>query len=116
MSTLRANQRYLSLSMVLVGLMMMLSLIATRVAMHVQFIERMMVKYHQQAVEQRVLIVPCCGFDSIPADCGATYAQQQFKQVWCSGIGAREALPGTSLRCWLLQAYPNGVVNGLEVR
>lgn len=34
------------------------------------FVKEMIEKYHDQAKEKKVFIVPCCGFDSIPADLG----------------------------------------------
>jgi short subunit dehydrogenase-like uncharacterized protein len=36
-------------------------------------------KYHRLAAEAKVLIIPCCGFDSVPADVGAYEALRFFK-------------------------------------
>lgn len=43
-----------------------------------EFAERIYLKYHQKAIENNVLIVSTCGFDSIPADLGVLYAQEQL--------------------------------------
>lgn len=34
------------------------------------FVRRMIEKYHDEALEKGVFIVPCCGFDSVPSDLG----------------------------------------------
>ncbi|KAJ1564867.1 hypothetical protein HK405_013756, partial [Cladochytrium tenue] len=43
-----------------------------------EFIERMFVTYDATAKEKGVSIVPCCGFDSIPADLGTLFVKQEF--------------------------------------
>lgn len=45
-----------------------------------EFMERMELKYGDEATKQNVLIVPCCGFDSIPADVGAMVAVDTMRQ------------------------------------
>ncbi|CEM03402.1 unnamed protein product [Vitrella brassicaformis CCMP3155] len=44
-----------------------------------EFLERMELKYHQQALGNGCLIVGSCGFDSVPADIGSQVAREQFK-------------------------------------
>ena len=44
------------------------------------FIKSIMEKYHQQAVENNVLIVNSCGFDCIPADLGTLLIADYFKR------------------------------------
>lgn len=42
------------------------------------FVAQMITKYHQRAEGAGVKIVPCCGFDSIPADLGAQFCAEQL--------------------------------------
>ncbi len=44
-----------------------------------------MVKYHDEAKRNGTLIVSCCGFDSIPADLGVHFAQQEFQKKYGHG-------------------------------
>ncbi|CAG7835297.1 unnamed protein product [Allacma fusca] len=44
-----------------------------------QFLEKMQVLYSEEAKAKGVYIVGTCGYDSIPADCGVTYLQQNFE-------------------------------------
>lgn len=44
-----------------------------------QYMETMQFKYNQQAREKGVYIVSACGFDSIPADLGTIFLQENFK-------------------------------------
>jgi short subunit dehydrogenase-like uncharacterized protein len=44
------------------------------------FIKEMMEKYHEQAVENNVLIVNSCGFDCIPSDLGTLLITDYFKR------------------------------------
>lgn len=37
-------------------------------------------KYHQLAVAKKVLIVPCCGYDSVPSDIGTFFAVNTMKE------------------------------------
>ncbi|KJE95298.1 saccharopine dehydrogenase [Capsaspora owczarzaki ATCC 30864] len=41
-----------------------------------RFVSAVVEQFHQRATEADVLIVPCCGFDSIPADLGVWYTLQ----------------------------------------
>ena len=38
----------------------------------------MQLKYHDEAVSKGIHIVGTCGFDSIPADMGVTFTQENF--------------------------------------
>ncbi|XP_056219493.1 saccharopine dehydrogenase-like oxidoreductase isoform X2 [Seriola aureovittata] len=44
-----------------------------------QFLERMQLEYHTNALDRGVYVIGSCGFDSIPADLGILYTQRQFK-------------------------------------
>ncbi|KAL7018548.1 hypothetical protein ACKWTF_010793 [Chironomus riparius] len=44
-----------------------------------QYMESMQLKYHLKALENGVYIVTGCGFDSVPADLGTVYLQDNFK-------------------------------------
>lgn len=44
-----------------------------------KFVTDMQEKYNSKAIEKKVKIINCCGFDSIPADLGAFYAVKQLK-------------------------------------
>ncbi|XP_058812201.1 saccharopine dehydrogenase-like oxidoreductase [Topomyia yanbarensis] len=46
-----------------------------------QFLEGMQLKYHEQAKEKGVYLISACGFDSIPADMGTVFLEQQFDGV-----------------------------------
>lgn len=43
-----------------------------------QYMERMQLQYHDKAQEKGVYVVSACGFDSIPADMGTVFLEQQF--------------------------------------
>ena len=43
-----------------------------------QYLERMQLDYHQSALENNVYVVGSCGFDSIPADMGVVFLENQF--------------------------------------
>ncbi|KAI8914476.1 saccharopine dehydrogenase [Gorgonomyces haynaldii] len=43
------------------------------------FIREIVEKYHEQAVKNNVLIVPSCGFDSLPSDLGTFLIANEFK-------------------------------------
>lgn len=43
------------------------------------FLEGMQLKYNEQAAKSGCYIIGACGFDSIPADLGITFLQQNFK-------------------------------------
>ena len=43
------------------------------------YIAMLMEKYHQQALNSGVTLVPACGFDSIPSDIGVMFAKQQVQ-------------------------------------
>lgn len=43
-----------------------------------QFLEGMQLKYHEAAKEKGVYMISACGFDSIPADMGTLFLEQQF--------------------------------------
>lgn len=44
----------------------------------VQFLERMQLDYNDAARKAGVYVVGACGFDSIPADMGTVYLEDQF--------------------------------------
>jgi len=44
-----------------------------------QFLEKMQLLYHKEAEAKGVYIVGACGFDSIPADMGTVFLQNNFK-------------------------------------
>lgn len=43
-----------------------------------QFMERMQLEYDAMAREKGVYVISACGFDSIPAEMGIQYLEQQF--------------------------------------
>lgn len=43
-----------------------------------QFIEGMMVKYHDLAKEKKAYVISACGFDSIPGEMGVVFAERNF--------------------------------------
>ena len=46
-----------------------------------QFLEGMQLKYHEAAKEKGIYLISACGFDSIPADMGTVFLEQQFDGV-----------------------------------
>lgn len=40
--------------------------------------EKMQLKYHEDAKENEVYVVSACGFDSIPADMGVVFLKNEF--------------------------------------
>ncbi|CAN0052590.1 unnamed protein product, partial [Sphacelaria rigidula] len=44
-----------------------------------EFMQRMILKFHQKAAEKGVLIMHACAFDSVPADLGCLFAAKQFQ-------------------------------------
>ena len=46
-----------------------------------EFQERMELKYHDEAMKRQILIVPCCGFDSIPADIGCNFGVDTLRNA-----------------------------------
>lgn len=44
-----------------------------------EYLERMQLVYHREAEEKGVFVVGSCGFDSIPADLGVIFTQNNFK-------------------------------------
>ncbi|KAJ3191052.1 hypothetical protein HK101_008136 [Irineochytrium annulatum] len=45
-----------------------------------EFVEKIFLKYHKEAQDKGISIVPCCGFDSIPADLGNLFTKQEFNR------------------------------------
>ncbi len=43
----------------------------------VQWIRRIIDAFHEEALEKKLRIVPCCGYDSIPSDLGLFFLQQK---------------------------------------
>jgi len=43
-----------------------------------EFVDKMYVAYHQQAIETGARIIHCCGFDSIPYDLGVQFTVEQL--------------------------------------
>ena len=45
-----------------------------------QFIELCQLKYHRDAIDNNVLVIPACGFDSIPAEMGVQFLTRKARQ------------------------------------
>jgi len=43
----------------------------------------MQFKYHDEAVKNGIHVIGTCGFDSIPADMGVVFAQENFPGGLC---------------------------------
>jgi short subunit dehydrogenase-like uncharacterized protein len=59
------------------------------------FIREIIDKFHDKAVKNDVLIVPSCGFDSIPSDLGALLIANEFKAKGKETNSIRYALQGS---------------------
>ncbi|KAK6622743.1 hypothetical protein RUM43_008586 [Polyplax serrata] len=44
-----------------------------------QYMEKMQVKYHEEAKQNEVYVISACGFDSIPADLGLVFVKDKFE-------------------------------------
>ena len=51
-----------------------------------QFMEQCFLDYHDKAIENNVLILHACAFDSVPADLGALFTMRQFDPLKCTAI------------------------------
>lgn len=51
-----------------------------------QFMEQCFLDYHEQAVENDVLVLHACAFDSVPADLGYLYTTRLYEPTKCSSI------------------------------
>ena len=51
-----------------------------------QFMEKCFLDYHDKAVENNVLILHACAFDSVPADLGALFTMRQYDSMKCCSI------------------------------
>ena len=51
-----------------------------------QFMDKCFLDYHDKAIENNVLIMHACAFDSVPADMGALYTMRLFDELKCSSI------------------------------
>src|SRR5690242_8608071 len=66
-----------------------------------QYIRTLFAKYADEAKEKNVLIVPCCGVDSIPADLGVYVAKKHLTPDTPATINAYIDLPnGLSKGSW----------------
>jgi short subunit dehydrogenase-like uncharacterized protein len=81
--------------------------------------KRMIERYHERATMRGALIVPCCGFDSIPHDLGAYVTARELKgagpieidaYVWARG----HASGGTWASALGILADPRSAMEGLE--
>jgi short subunit dehydrogenase-like uncharacterized protein len=45
-----------------------------------EFIEKMYADYGTQAMENKVAVIPACGYDSVPADLGCLYTKLMFQK------------------------------------
>ncbi|KAJ3410082.1 hypothetical protein HDV05_004107 [Chytridiales sp. JEL 0842] len=45
-----------------------------------EFVDKMYVRYNDKAKSDGVKVVPCCGFDSVPADVGNLFLKQEFNK------------------------------------
>lgn len=86
-----------------------------------QYMEKMQLEYHKAAQEAGVYIVNACGFDSIPADLGVIFAQQNFEgeinsiesYVQFSGEESKEG-PRLNYGTW--ESAVHGVAHASELR
>jgi len=85
-----------------------------------QYLEKMQLKYHQDAVENGVYVVGACGFDSIPADMG----QICVKKAMGGDVNAIETylkviipdLPGPALNFGTWQSAIHGFAHAKELK
>lgn len=54
--------------------------------------ERMVLKYHEKASKNGVLVVSACGFDSIPADLGVAFILREFKEKNVTAVNIKSIL------------------------
>ena len=51
-----------------------------------QFMEQCFLDYHHKALENNVLILHACAFDSVPADLGTLFTMRQYDELKCASI------------------------------
>lgn len=59
------------------------------------FVGEMIRKYHDSALEKKLRIVPCCGFDSIPHDLGAYFTVKQLPEGEAKEVDAFVRMRGS---------------------
>lgn len=59
------------------------------------FVDEMIRKYHDRALEKKLRIVPCCGFDSIPHDLGAYFTVKQLPEGEAKEVDAFVRMRGS---------------------
>nr|XP_012220066.1 PREDICTED: saccharopine dehydrogenase-like oxidoreductase [Linepithema humile]XP_012220067.1 PREDICTED: saccharopine dehydrogenase-like oxidoreductase [Linepithema humile] len=85
-----------------------------------QYMDTIRLEYHKAAQEAGVYIVSACGFDSIPADLGIIFAQQNFEgeinsiETYLSFKGSKDGGPGLNYGTWESAVY--GVAHSSELR
>jgi len=47
-----------------------------------EYLEKMQLKFNQEALEKNVFIIGSCGFDSVPADLGCIFTQKSFGSMY----------------------------------
>ncbi|KAI7690631.1 hypothetical protein SSS_08694 [Sarcoptes scabiei] len=58
------------------------------------YIESMILEFHQKALEKNLIIVSTCGWDSIPCDIGVQFAKNEFKGRLHSVESYLQVMPG----------------------
>ena len=46
-----------------------------------EFLEKMQLYYHNEALDKQVFVIGSCGYDSVPADIGVLFTQQSFQSI-----------------------------------
>ncbi|XP_020632673.1 saccharopine dehydrogenase-like oxidoreductase [Orbicella faveolata] len=82
-----------------------------------EFLEKMQFQFHDQAVSAGIYIVSTCGFDSIPADMGVVFTQENFPGELChleSFLALHSGPKGSKGHFGTYQSIIHGVASARE--
>ncbi|XP_021953720.1 saccharopine dehydrogenase-like oxidoreductase [Folsomia candida] len=75
-----------------------------------QFLEKVQLKYNKDAEESGAYIIGCCGFDSIPADYGSVYLENNFYGQLNSVVSYMQIKKGTKVTKLNFGTWHSGVI------
>ncbi|XP_017775845.1 PREDICTED: saccharopine dehydrogenase-like oxidoreductase [Nicrophorus vespilloides] len=87
-----------------------------------QFLEKMQLKYHEEAKEKGVYIVGACGYDSIPCDMGTCFVSEKFKgtlhsvETYMEGGEEGGPWPGPTINYGTWESAVYGLAHGDELK
>ena len=86
-----------------------------------QYLEKMQLKYHDEAKEKGIYVIGACGFDSIPGDVGHIFLNQKMEgdvndvEMYLK-ITAPEGVPGAKINFGTWQSAIHGLAMAHELK